>query len=130
LLGWHAFSALEIFEMLVDFLTTFSHVRVLHQAFLLLTNDLDELDRGHQVFEYSGALDDHALDGLANRQSQGIEVEELIGCFKWHQIQQDVLDIEAATDKMVEVPLRGDICPNYFALILGKSLTFWGDNIT
>jgi hypothetical protein len=102
---------------------------VLHQAFFLLTNDLDELGHGHQLFKYSGAPDDLALDGFTNGQSQGVEVEELIGCFERHRIQHDDIDSEAATDKMVEVLLMGNRCPNRFALILGKSLTLFGDNI-
>jgi hypothetical protein len=99
--GWHAFPALEIFEMLVDFLAMFSvSERLLHRAFLSLTNDLDQLGCGRQVFEYSGAPDSLALDCFADGQSQGVEVEKLIGGFERHQIQRDVVDIEPAADKI------------------------------
>jgi hypothetical protein len=90
---------------------------------------LDEFCSCGKVLADCCAFYHFSLYGFPHRESQGIQIEELVGCLQWHRVHRDVTDIEAAADKMVEVLLTGNSCPNRFALIVGKSSTLFGANI-
>jgi hypothetical protein len=115
--------------VLFYFLALLARVGVLHRALFSLSNDLYEFCSSVEVLTDRFALDGRALNGLAHGEGESIEVEDLIGGLERHGIQSDVADIEAATDKVVEVLLAGNRRPNCLALIFGKSSTLFGDNI-